>query len=99
MGIVCLYARLSGRDVMSGDKRSPQCPSMRGFMSTALCIPNDRGLTSAHSDVLRHFSLKGRLDVTLWQQMSTELNQRRQVYRQSTSRDSINRSNLSILSL
>lgn len=61
MGIVRLYAGLSGRDVMSGDKRSPQCPSTRGFMSTALCIPNDRGPTSAHSDVLRHFSLKGQV--------------------------------------
>lgn len=40
MGFVGLNARLSGRDVTPGDRRSPYCPSMWGFVSTALCIPN-----------------------------------------------------------
>lgn len=59
MGIVRLDARLSGRDVMPGYRRSPDCPLMRGLMSTALCIPNEGGPTLACGDVLQHFSLKG----------------------------------------
>ncbi len=59
MGIVCLDVRLSGRDVMPGYRRSPYCPSMRVFMSTALCIPNEGGLTLASGNVLQHFSLRG----------------------------------------
>lgn len=44
MGIVCLDARrLSGRDVKPGYRRSPYCPSIRGFMSTARRIFNDGG--------------------------------------------------------
>lgn len=59
MGIVCLDARLIGRDVVPGCRMSPYCPSMRGFISSALCISNDQGQTLACGDVLQHFSLKG----------------------------------------
>lgn len=58
MGIVCLNARLSGSDVMPGYRRSPYCSSVRGFMSTALCIPNEGDPTLARGDVLQHFSPK-----------------------------------------
>lgn len=60
MGIVCVDARLSGRDVTPGYRRSPYCPSVRGFMSTALCIPNEEDPALARGDVLRRFSLKAR---------------------------------------
>lgn len=39
-------------------RRSPYCSSMRGFMPTAMCIPNEGGLTLACGDLLQHFSLK-----------------------------------------
>lgn len=59
MGIVCLDARLSGRDVMPGYRRSPYCPSVRVFMPPALCIPNEGGPTLASGNVLQYFSLRG----------------------------------------
>lgn len=43
-------------------------------MPTAMCIPNEGGLTLACGNVLQHFSLKVFLDVTLWQKMSTKPN-------------------------
>lgn len=55
MGIVCADARLSGREVTPGCRRSPHCPSVRGFMSAALCIPNEGGQTLARGGALRHF--------------------------------------------
>ena len=86
MGIVCLDARrLSGRDVMPRYRRSPYCPSIRGFMSTARRIFNDGGPNCGPWWCAPASLPQGlRLDVTLWQEMSTKLNQRLQIYRRST---------------
>lgn len=61
MGIARLDAgRLSGRDVMPGYRRSPYCPSIRGFTSTArLAFLMTEGPTLARGDVLHHPSLMG----------------------------------------
>lgn len=60
MGIGCLDVRLSGSDVMPRYRRSPYCPSIRGFMSSTQCIPNERSSALSCGGVLQHFSLKAR---------------------------------------
>lgn len=79
MGMVCLNVRLSGSDVMPGYRRSPYCSSMRGFMSTALCIPNEGDPPLPVAMCSSIFPWRFGLDMTLWQKMSTKLDQRLQV--------------------
>lgn len=99
MGVICLDARLSGRDVMPGYVRSPHRPTIRDFTSTALCIPNDGAPALARGDVLQRLSPKTRVrcDIMAENVKRTQPEAtRRSDNRQAAAHRSADRSNLSI---